>query len=106
MGLRHYIPWNSYDMLLRAITKPLALCTSRITISDLTESRRRQVLCRRLKPWVCDIIFHGTRMTCFCGQSQSRLRSALRVLQFLPDTQEPSRDTRYGSGYCRPRLDA
>jgi hypothetical protein len=31
MGSRHYIPWNSYDMLLRAITKPLALCTSRIT---------------------------------------------------------------------------
>jgi hypothetical protein len=25
MGSRHYIPWNSYDMLLRAITKPLAL---------------------------------------------------------------------------------
>ena len=38
------------------------------------------------------------------GQPQSRLRSALRVLQFLPDTQELACDASDGSRHYRPRL--
>jgi hypothetical protein len=40
------------------------------------------------------------------GQSQSRLRPALRVLQFLPDTQEPPRDTSNGSWHHGSHMDA
>ena len=40
------------------------------------------------------------------GQSQIRLRVALRLLQFLPDTQDPSRDASDGSGHHQPRLES
>ena len=39
------------------------------------------------------------------GQPQSRLRFALRVLQFLPDTQIASRDTSNGKWHHRSRLE-